>query len=216
KRVHGRPECRRRSLYFSGALDPRPVRQQVPQRPGVPARGQLRGYEQRGHAAWGGELQGALDERDGEIGKMREATPARGTPRRVARRERFPDLRRQPLAADPGGVAYDDVEPAACDDVSEVRLEREERHAALTAQPPPRPPQLAPAGPQESEQGALRCVEAVVAPEQIAVTGEGKELGDPPLQHPDRVLEQAFAESGFGPGQLGQRAAFGGSSHAEQ
>src|SRR3989449_5996530 len=142
---------------------------------------------------------------------MREAPPARGTPRRVARGARFPDRRRQPLAADPGGVAHDDVEPAACDDVSEVRLEREERHAALTAQSPQRPAQLAPAGPQAPEQGALRCVEAAAPPEQVAVSGEGEELGDPPLQPPDRVLEEAFGESGFGPGQLGQRSAYASS-----
>ena len=70
-----------------------------------------------------------------------------------------------------------------------MRLEREERHAALTAQSPQRPAQLAPAGSQAPQQGALPCVEAAAPPEQVAVTGEGEELGDPRVEQPDRLLE---------------------------
>src|SRR5438034_5513924 len=90
-----------------------------------------------------------------EVGQVRKPGPARRPPRGVAGRQRLPHLGGHPLAADPGRVPGNEVEPAARQDVGEVRFEREERGTALKGETARGHPELTATGAQPREQRAL-------------------------------------------------------------
>src|SRR2546426_6215103 len=106
---------------------------------------------------------------------MGEAGPGCRAPGDVARGERLAHLRWQPLAAHPGRVSRHQVEPAAREQVGEVRLEREERGAALAPQPACSPAELPAARPEATEPSLLVRRESTPPAEQVAVLRRSEE-----------------------------------------
>src|SRR5438874_3123169 len=86
---------------------------------------------------------------------MRKSGPTRRPPRGIAGGQRLPHLCGHPLAAHPGRVPGNQIEPAARQDVGEVRFEREERGTALAGETARGHPELAATGAHPPEQSAL-------------------------------------------------------------
>src|SRR6266700_5741848 len=187
----------RRHPLEAGACDEPP-----PQRLCVAAQGQLRGDEERRRTTGSDELERALHERDREVGQVRKPAPARRPPRGIARRQRLPHLGGHALAADPGRVPRDEVEPAACQDVGEVRFAREERGTTLTGEAARGRTELAATGAHPPEQRALVRPEPAAPSEQIAILARGDQLDGTPLERTDGCREQTSCERPLGPGEL--------------
>src|SRR6266516_3577394 len=147
---------------------------------------------------------------------MRKSGPVRRPPRGIARGQRLAHPGGHPLAADPGRVPGDEVEPAARQDVGEVRLEREERGTALTGETARGHPELTATGAHPPEQRALVRPEPPPPSEQIAILARGDQLGGASLERRDGCREQATCERPLGTGELTQRLLLGRSGEAEQ
>src|SRR2546428_788216 len=187
-----------------------------PQRLRVPAGRELRGDEEGHRSTGSGELERALHERDREVGEMRKSGHVRRPPRGVAGCQRLPHLGGHPLAADPGWVPGNEVEPAARQDVGEVRLEREERGTALAGETARGHPELAATRAHPPEQRALVRPKPPPPSEQIAILARGDQLGGAPLERRDGCREQAPCERPLGTGELTQRLLLGRSGEAEE
>src|SRR2546422_3578662 len=83
--------------------------------------------------------------------------------------QRLPHLGGHPLAADPGRIPGDEVEPAARQDVGEMGFEREERGTALTGEAAGGRPELAATGAHPPEQRALVRAEPPAPSGQVAI-----------------------------------------------
>src|SRR6266581_955198 len=147
---------------------------------------------------------------------MRKSGPARRPPSGIAGGQRLPHLRGHPLAAHPGRVPGNQIEPAARQDVGEVRFEREERGTALAGETARGHPELAATGAHPPEQSALVRPKPLPPSEQIAILARGDQLGGAPLERRDRCREQAPCERPLGIGELTQRLLLGRSGEAEE
>src|SRR6266700_4482112 len=147
---------------------------------------------------------------------MRKSGPARRPPRGVAGGQRLPHLGGHPLAAYPGRVPGNEVEPAARQDVGEVRFEGEERGTPVTGETARGHPELTATGAHPPEQRALVRPEPPPPSEQIAILARGDQLGGASLERRDRCREQAPCERPLGTGELTQRLLLGWSGEAEE
>src|SRR5437773_7480018 len=100
---------------------------------------------------------------------MRKSGPVRRPPRGIAGGQRLAHLGGHPLAADPGRVPGNEVEPAARQDVGEVRFEGEERSTPVTGETARGHPELTATGAHPPEQRALVRPEPPPPSEQIAI-----------------------------------------------
>src|SRR6266700_3032419 len=105
---------------------------------------------------------------------MRKSGPARRPPRGVAGGQRLPHLGGHPLAAYPGRVPGNEVEPAARQDVGEVRFEGEERGTPVTGETARGHPELTATRAHAPEQSALVRPEPPPSSEQIAINAPGE------------------------------------------
>ena len=121
-------------------------RERVARPRGIAGGGELRGDEQGDHTAPADELTGPLNEREREVGTVREAAAPRAPPS-VTCRQPDPLLRRDLLAAHPGRVAQHEIESAAGDDVGEVRLAVKPRQLAIARELPACDPERPPFAP---------------------------------------------------------------------
>src|SRR3989475_11989018 len=162
--------------------------------------------DEEGHRSTGsGELERALHERDREVGEMRKSGPVRRPPRGVAGCQRLPHLGGHPLAGNQGWVPGNEVDPAARQDVGEVRFEREERGTALKGETARGHPELTATGAHPPEQRALVRPEPPPPSEQISILARGDQLGGASLERRDGCREQAPCERPLGTGELTQR-----------
>src|SRR5213592_5136948 len=147
---------------------------------------------------------------------MRKSGPVRRPPRGIARGQRLAHLGGHPLAADPGRVPGDEVEPAARQDVGEVRFEGEERGTPVTGETARGHSELTATGAHPPEQRALVRPEPPPPSEQIAILARGDRLGGTLLERRDSCREQAPCERPLGTGELTQRLLLGRSGEAEE
>ena len=147
---------------------------------------------------------------------MGEPPAPRRPPRRVPRRQRFPHPHRHPLPAHPRRIPRYEVESALRQHIAEVRLEGEERCAALALEPPRRGSQLSPAAAQPTQQRPLVGREPPPPTEQVAVLRRRDQLGCAPLQRRHRRPEQVPGERRLGAGEAGERVPLRRPGQAEQ
>src|SRR2546427_67593 len=147
---------------------------------------------------------------------MRKSGPVRWPPRGVAGGQRLPHLGGHPLAADPRWVPGNEVEPAARQDVGEVRFEGEERSPPVRGETAGGPREPSATGATPPKQRALVRPEPPPPSEQISILACGDQLGGALLERRDSCREQAPCERSLGTGELTQRLLLGRSGEAEE
>ena len=215
--VHGRgAEGAGRIGERRGAIEPRAVREPLPQWLRIAARGELRRYEQRDAPAGRRELEPPLDERHGEVGKVAESPPGGRAPGGVAVGERLAHAGRQPLASHPRRVADDEIEATARYHVAEMGLEREERRVAFPREPTGGRAQLATTRPEPAQAPALVARQAAPPAEQVTILSCGHELRDRGVEQPHGAREGIAGEGRHGPLDIGARPPLGRTGEVEE